>query len=71
MSAMQLRLILASELPDHGPEVTLSLKNATVLDIVRQITEQTGYGYKTSDNIVTLFRASDDASVSGLSGRKD
>lgn len=40
---------------DMGPTVTLNLENVSVLDVLKAITSQTGYKYKASGNIVTIY----------------
>ena len=41
---------------DESEMVTLSLSNASALDILKAVTEQTKHKYKISGNIVTIYR---------------
>ena len=38
-----------------GPMVTLSMKNVSALQVLKSLMDQTGYGYKTSGNTVTII----------------
>lgn len=38
-----------------GPRITLSLRNVSVLQALKSLMDQTGFSYKTTDNLITIF----------------